>query len=100
MKHNIELLDKIGGELSSSIPISDNSNEAGLLERLMSEVKEDLEYTGSELMMIRESIMELRKEIESESSIQSRMPTMITILAAVYVPLAFVTARFLTDILM
>lgn len=37
-------------------------------------------------------------QIEAQSSLQSRMPTMITILAAIYVPLAFVTVRTLIGV--
>ncbi|KAI4233028.1 MAG: hypothetical protein LQ349_004650 [Xanthoria aureola] len=93
MTRNKELLDEVQQTFKSIMPIPDESQEAHLLEELVGKVQTDMEYIEIELPKIEMSIERLRKEIEAQSSLPSRMPTMITILAATYVPLAFVTVR-------
>lgn len=110
---NKNLLDEISRGLELIVAIIDKSAEADLLQKLKAEIEGDLEHTTAELVKMGEDIEKLRREvsnvrsggyspqlmdaftfkIEAISNLQSRMPTMITILAATYVPLAFVTVN-------
>ncbi|KAI4113979.1 MAG: hypothetical protein LQ345_005152 [Seirophora villosa] len=63
MTHNKELLYAVEERVKHMIPANDGSEEARLLEKLMSEVKEDLEYAEKELERIGKSIGDLRKDV-------------------------------------
>ncbi|KAL8960297.1 MAG: hypothetical protein Q9193_002976 [Seirophora villosa] len=63
MTHNKEMLYAVEERVKHMIPANDGSEEARLLEKLVSEVKEDLEYAEKELERIGKSIGDLRKDV-------------------------------------
>lgn len=63
MADNSKLLNEICGKVKDIIPITDDSEEARLLQKLVNQVKGDIEYIEKKLEMIGESIAELQKEV-------------------------------------
>ncbi|KAL9076085.1 MAG: hypothetical protein Q9161_001132 [Pseudevernia consocians] len=97
MTCNLRLIDDCTKILKRTLHIVDDSEEAKVLSMTMSELEGDINYIQKELGVVGKSIDKLQNEIESQNTLQSRNTSMLTILAAIYVPLAFVTVILLRN---
>ncbi|KAM0796937.1 hypothetical protein BDR22DRAFT_824663 [Usnea florida] len=92
MTSNLEVLDECTRILRKTIPISDGTEEAMILQKILDELRCDIQYIRNKLSSVGRSIDRLQIEVESQNNLQSRNSLVVTILAAIYVPLAFVTS--------
>ncbi|CAD6583029.1 MAG: hypothetical protein ASARMPRED_001201 [Alectoria sarmentosa] len=91
MTSNLRLVDECAKILKRIVPIVDDTEEAKLLQEIMSKLGGEIQYIREELEIVGKNIEKLQTEIESQNNLQSRNTTILTTLAAIYVPLAFVT---------
>ena len=115
MTRNLKLVDECAEVLKRILSIVDDSEEAKILHETMKELRGDINYIKEKLECVGEAIESLQTEVnygvavtigkvdkiskvQSQHNLQSRNTTVLTILASVYVPLAFVTVSEPTSV--
>ncbi|KAL6718519.1 hypothetical protein ACLMJK_004611 [Lecanora helva] len=115
MSHNVWLLDDLTKFLKEYKPANDNVEETNpndncailespaevghacpgpieFMDKTTGELRAEIERIRDELKTVGKKIEKLRHEVETQNNMQSRNTILVTILAAIYVPLAFVTS--------